>query len=316
MSRYLMSSLLAASVLAVGIPVAAQQEQPLPEPRVSISNPFPTVADLFACLRGKGTLASAHRGGPAPGYPENALETVAHTLSQEPVLFESDIRRTSDGVLVIMHDETLDRTSTGTGPVRDQTWSALQQLRLVDNDGAVTDFRIRRFSEALEWTKDRALMLAEVKDSASLPQVVAELQQAGAQDHVMLLVNSLDDAARVHELDPTITMTLAVEDLADLDAYAKAGVDLTKVIAWNGIGKRDRHLWDAIHDRGLTLAYGTLWFIDTTVKNLAMRGIYAELAEDGVDLLATDYPISATAEFSLVRPIEPALQQCNAVKDQ
>ncbi|WP_010407988.1 glycerophosphodiester phosphodiesterase family protein [Citromicrobium sp. JLT1363] len=311
MSRLLLNTLVAASILATGTPLSAQQ--PLPEPRVPVSNPYASVADLFGCLRGKGTMASAHRGGPAPGYPENAMETVAHTLAAQPVLFESDIRRSRDGVLLLMHDETLDRTTTGTGPVSDHDWSSLQTLFLVDNDGNATDFRIPRFGDAIAWTKGRALMLAEVKDSSALPQVVREIQQAEAQPHVMLLVNSLEDAARVHELDPAITMTLAVEELEALDAYAEAGIDLTRVIAWNGIGKRDRETWHAIHDRGLTLAYGTLWYIDTTIINLELEGIYAELAEDGVDLMATDRPIEATEEIASVRPIVPALRQCNAV---
>jgi len=309
--RMPLALLLSAAALAAATPLAAQQA--LPEPRVPIANPLPTVADLFACLRGKGTFTSAHRGGVGPGYPENALETAAHTLARVPILFETDVHRSRDGVLVLMHDDTLDRTSTGTGRIRDQDWSALRQLQLKDDDGKVTPFHMPRLSDAIAWTNNRALMLAEIKESDTLDQIVGEIRQAHAQSHVMLLVNSLDDAVRVQKLDPTITMTLEVTDLAELDRYVAAGIDLKHVIAWNGIGKRDRALWKAIHDRGLTLAYGTLWYVDSTVENLGLKGIYAELATDGVDLLATDRPVEAEAEMAQVRPIEPALQQCKAV---
>ena len=311
MRQPLLSSIIAASLAIGSVPLAAREA--LPEPAVPITNPFPSVADLFVCLRGKGTLTSAHRGGTGPGYPENALETAAHTLASLPVLFETDVHRSSDGVLVLMHDDTLDRTSNGTGPVADQDWAALQELWLEDNDGNLTPFRIPRLADAIAWTRNRALMLAEVKDSDTLPQVVEEIRRAKAQPHVMLLVNSMDDAVRVHQLDPTITMTLEVTDLDQIDEYAAAGIDLTRVIAWNGIGKRDRALWQAIHDRGLTLAYGTLWYVDSTVENLGLEGIYAELAEDGVDIIATDRPVRANAEVAAVRPIEAALHQCNAV---
>lgn len=303
--------LLSVATLAAGTPLVAQQT--LPEPRVPITNPLPTVADLFACLRGKGTLLSAHRGGVGPGYPENAIETAAHTLASLPILFETDVRRSRDGVLVLMHDSTLDRTSTGKGPIRDQDWSALQQLQLKDDDGKVTPFHIPRLSDAIAWTNNRALMLAEVKESDTLAQIVAEIQRAKAQAHVMLLINSIEDAIRLQKLDPTITMTLDVPDLAALDRYAAAGIDLKHVIAWNGIGKRDRALWEAIHRHGMTLAYGTLWYVDSTVENLELKGIYAELAIDGVDLLATDRAIRADAEISKARPIEPALRQCKAI---
>ncbi|WP_213979082.1 glycerophosphodiester phosphodiesterase family protein [Sphingomonas sp. dw_22] len=303
--------LLSAAAFVAGTPLAAQQS--LPEPRVPIANPLPTVADLFACLRGKGTLSSAHRGGVGPGYPENALETAAHTLASVPMVFETDVHRSRDGVLVLMHDDTLDRTSNGTGPIRAQDWSALRQLQLKDDDGKLTPFHMPRLSDAIAWTRDRALLLAEIKESDTLEQIVGEIRQAHAQPHVMLLVNSLDDAVRVQKLDPTITMTLEVTDMAELDRYVAAGIDFKHVIAWNGIGKRDRALWKAIHDRGLTLAYGTLWYVDSTVENLGLKGIYAELASDGVDLLATDRAVEADAEIAAVRPIEPALRQCKAI---
>lgn len=308
--RNTLAAFLAASLSIAVTPLAAQT---LPEPRVPIANPNATVADLFACLRGKGTLTSAHRGGVGPGYPENSLETAAHTLAQLPILFETDVHRSRDGVLVLMHDDTLDRTSTGTGPIAAQDWASLRQLQLKDDDGKVTPFHIPRLSDAIAWTRGRALMLAEVKESDTLEQIVAEVQQAHAQDHVMLLINSLDDAVRLQKLDPTITMTLEVASLEQLDRYVAAGIDLRHVIAWNGIGKRDLALWKAIHARGLTLAYGTLWYVDNTVENLGLKGIYAELASDGVDLLATDRPVQAEAEIARVRPIEPALRQCKAV---
>lgn len=307
----MLKQLIAAYALIAAAPLAAQQAGP--EPRAPIASPFPSVADLFACLRGKGTLASAHRGGVGPGYPENAIETAAHTLAKVPALIEVDIHRSRDGVLVLMHDDTLDRTSTGTGPIRAQDWSALQKLELEDDDGKPTGFRIPRLADMIGWARGRALVLAEVKESDTLPQVVAEIRAAKAQPYVMLLINSLDDAVRLQKLDPSITMTLEAADLAALDRYAAAGIDLKHVIAWNGIGKRDVALWKAFHDRDMTLAYGTLWYVDTTIENLGLKGIYAELAGQGVDLLATDHPVEAEAEIAAVRPITTALRQCKAL---
>jgi glycerophosphoryl diester phosphodiesterase len=49
-------------------------------------------------------------------------------------MFEIDPRITKDSVVVLMHDATLDRTTTGTGRVADHTWAELQQLRLKDAD--------------------------------------------------------------------------------------------------------------------------------------------------------------------------------------
>ena len=77
---------------------------------------------FFDCLRESGrTIVAAHRGGPSAGFPENAVLTFENTLRQVPAVLELDIARTRDGVLVLMHDETVDRTTTGTGRVGDLT---------------------------------------------------------------------------------------------------------------------------------------------------------------------------------------------------
>ncbi len=74
---------------------------------------------------------SAHRGGgDLPGYPENCIESFAYLAKQIPVIIECDIDLTKDSVLVMMHDATLDRTTTGTGKLIDKTYAEIQQYRL------------------------------------------------------------------------------------------------------------------------------------------------------------------------------------------
>ncbi|HAT93048.1 MAG TPA: glycerophosphodiester phosphodiesterase, partial [Sphingobacterium sp.] len=52
-------------------------------------------------------LVSLHRGGPASGYPENAIETFSYNASLQPVLVECDVRISKDSALILMHDNTL-----------------------------------------------------------------------------------------------------------------------------------------------------------------------------------------------------------------
>ena len=62
-------------------------------------------------------LISGHRGGRGKGYPEKSMETFENTLSYTPATFEIDPRLTKDSVIVLFHDDTLERTSNGTGKV-------------------------------------------------------------------------------------------------------------------------------------------------------------------------------------------------------
>lgn len=106
-------------------------------------------------------LLSAHRGGAGPGYPENCIETFEHTLRHVLTMLEIDPRMTKDGYVVIHHDATLDRTTTGTGNVADKTLQALKQLRLRDTQGNVTDFQIPTLDEVLVWAKGKAIIVLD-----------------------------------------------------------------------------------------------------------------------------------------------------------
>jgi len=104
-----------------------------------------TVDDLYQFLtynENRYPLISAHRGGPRGSYPENAVETFEHNAQHQASIIECDIRMTKDSVLVLMHDETLDRTSTGRGRLNQFTFKELQKLRLKDNQGQVTTDRL------------------------------------------------------------------------------------------------------------------------------------------------------------------------------
>ena len=87
-----------------------------------------TIAPLFA----------AHRGGAAL-WPENSLLAFRNALALGADYLEMDVHLSRDGEVMVMHDPTLDRTSTGSGPVRERTAAELGALRLKDRSGAVTE---------------------------------------------------------------------------------------------------------------------------------------------------------------------------------
>lgn len=86
--------------------------------------------DLFRHTDQPLPLVSAHRGGPQPGYPENCLATFENTLHHTFAIMEVDPRYTKDGQIVLHHDDTLGRTTTGRGKVSDFTLAELKALRL------------------------------------------------------------------------------------------------------------------------------------------------------------------------------------------
>lgn len=82
-------------------------------------------------------LFAAHRGGAAL-WPENSLLAFGHALALGADYLELDVHLSRDGEVMVIHDATLERTTTGSGPVRERTAAELGALFLKDRSGAVT----------------------------------------------------------------------------------------------------------------------------------------------------------------------------------
>jgi glycerophosphoryl diester phosphodiesterase len=86
-------------------------------------------------------LFAAHRGG-ALLWAENSLLAFRNALALGADFLELDVHLTRDGEVVVIHDATLERTTTGTGPVRARTMAELGAVRLKDRGGAALEERI------------------------------------------------------------------------------------------------------------------------------------------------------------------------------
>lgn len=259
------------------------------------------IGGFFDCLRESGrTIVAAHRGGPAPGFAENAIPTFENTVRQAPALLEIDIARTRDHVLVLMHDDELDRTTTGTGLVRDLTLAELQALQLEDEHGQALDAHPPTLREALDWAAGRAILELDVKRGVSYEDVIAEVRAAGAEDRVVFITYSDDAAVRVHNLAPQLMLSISIDEASDLDALEQRGIDLTKVLAWTGTEEPNAELNIALARRGVEAMFGTLGNPEFSWDaRFAREGHeqYAAFAETGLQLIATDRPIEASRDL-------------------
>lgn len=99
----------------------------------------------------------AHRGD-WRNSPENSLQAYQRCIDAGIDGIEIDVQMTKDSVIVIMHDETLERTTTGTGKVSDHSLQELKQLFLKSPIGVVTRQKIPTFEEVLELAKGKILI--------------------------------------------------------------------------------------------------------------------------------------------------------------
>lgn len=99
----------------------------------------------------------AHRGD-WRNAPENSLQAVENCIAMGVDMVEIDVRLTKDSVFVLMHDDTIDRTTNGKGRVAELTWPELSQLRLRDGIGAVTNHRIPTLEQVFQLTDGKILV--------------------------------------------------------------------------------------------------------------------------------------------------------------
>ena len=255
------------------------------------------LGQFVQCLRVTGqTVVSAHRGGYGPGRAENALETFEASVEAAPMMLETDVRITADGVLVLMHDETVDRTTMGTGTISAMTAAEVTRLALTDNDGAPTGGFVPTLAQALAWSQGRAILQLDIKRGVPFPAVVEAVRRAGAQSRVIVIVYSIEDAALVHRLDPTLMLSVSIDDRADVEALLAQGVDLSRVIAFTGIRAPDPALYAALADYGIEVIFGTLGGADSFDTRFAASGDdsgYVDLQRQGVQIIATQRAAAA-----------------------
>jgi glycerophosphoryl diester phosphodiesterase len=96
-------------------------------------------------------------------FPENSISSFVAAIDEGADGIELDVEITQDGQLIVMHDDTLDRTTNCTGCVSEMTFDAIRACRLLDGAGVATDERPPTLLEAYNAVPDTALVNVELK---------------------------------------------------------------------------------------------------------------------------------------------------------
>lgn len=223
-------------LFTVVIMITVVQLQMVNAQEVQKLNPLNSASAYIGCFGLHNTsLVSAHRGGPISGYPENALETLQKTRDYGPILLEVDIKETLDGHLVLMHDQTLDRTTNGSGYVTDFTLQELQSLYLTDNNGNQTEFRIPTLKSVLNWADEHAIVQLDIKRGIDFAKVAEAIVEADAIDSVLIIAYRVEDAIEALQVNENLSFAISVNRMSDLESIRAAGFSKSQFVAWTGV---------------------------------------------------------------------------------
>lgn len=232
----------------------------------------------------------AHHRGASHYAPENTLEALRKAIALGADFVEFDVRTTRDGTFVLMHDGSLNRTTSGRGPVREQTAAEIAAL----DAGAWFG---RPFAGAKVPTLDAFLDAAapsgvglyfDAKDIA--PEALAEaLARHGLTDRAVVY-QSADYLAKLKAIAPNIRRMPPLRDPAELDALAERVRPYAVDTRWTILSKP---LIDRCHALGIKVFSDALGLNESVEK-------YQRAVRDGIDLIQTDHPLRVLRALELM----------------
>jgi glycerophosphoryl diester phosphodiesterase len=251
------------------------------------------LAVTVSAVAGPSVQVAAHRGG-ALLWPENSLLAFRNALALGADLLELDIHLTGDGEVVVIHDPTLERTSTGTGAVGAARLADLAGTRLRARDGAVTDEPVPTLAQVLDLLRPgRAELLLEIKvDPARRSyagieeKTLALVNGRGLRERTVVMAFEADTLRRVRALDPGIRTTM----LVGRSRVDRERATASTVVGWAtevgatslGVDHRalDAALAAAARQAGLRVA---AWTVNTEAD-------IRRVLDLGVDIVISDQP--------------------------
>ncbi len=150
----------------------------------------------------------AHRGY-SGRYPENTMLAFQKAVEVGCNRIELDVQLTKDGVVVVLHDELIDRTTDGTGYVRDYTYEEVKKFNAAKLFPQVTDFQyIPTFDEYCAWAAENDVYTnIELKTSIFYYEDIEKktmeiVKKYGLEDKVLYSSFNLLSLIKIKELDP------------------------------------------------------------------------------------------------------------------
>jgi glycerophosphoryl diester phosphodiesterase len=267
------------------------------------------LASQFDCLREHNlAVVAAHRGQPDPSAAENALSSFRASLAAGVPFLEIDVARTKDGVLVLMHDDSLYRTTTGSGAVGADTWADVHGAKLKRLGGAVLDEGVPTLAEALAWGKQAgARFELDVKRTTPFKEVVDAVHAAHMEDGVLVVTYTLPDAVIVHHLDPHLMISVTLDTPEAVEAARKV-IDPRRILGWTGTDHPEIRPFAILRAAGIEPIFGTLGRPGERLDDVYMAdgnpSEYGELVRAGVVMIASDTAVVAQ------RAIGDGYRQC------
>jgi glycerophosphoryl diester phosphodiesterase len=275
MKKFLMVAVLLLIVCISGISGCKPPQQPV--------TACTTLNDCVYDPLCKDKMALGHRGTGSYNLwaTENTLAAYEYAWKMGADSIETDVRKTKDGVLVIMHDSTVTKTAFGTGRVEDMTLAEIKALKMRRLNPDMPAQTIPTFTETLEYLKGKTLLDVDMKTD-DMPAIINEIASAGMLDSAYLAgIGSVAQADLARSVNPAIAIMPKIKTLEQ----AKDFIENASPIAFFEIEYENAvpELVEYIHSNGVKIHINSLLNYD-----FLGRAGFSIVFDRGADIIQTD----------------------------
>lgn len=162
-------------------------------------NSLEQIQTSFLDSDSKVVLVASHRASHLD-FPENSLPAIKEAIRIGVDIVELDVKVTKDGIPVLMHDGTINRTTTGTGKPSDYTLDQLKKFKLIHKRDT-TEYTIPTFEDALKLVKNKVMVDIDLKTDQLNP-IIEVIRKQRCEDQVFFFDNDYDALQYVRDTDP------------------------------------------------------------------------------------------------------------------
>ena len=250
----------------------------------------------------KKVLVVSHRGD-WRNWPENSLAAIESVIGMGADIVEIDLALTSDSVLVVCHDRTLNRTTTGKGLIAEIPYDSIQRCFLKSGHGVATSHRMPTLREALELCKDR--IVVNIDKGYQYYDLVQRLsEELGVTGQLLIKGKSpvADVAAKFSRYEHNMMYMPVIDILKPqgrelFEEYRKSEKQpLAYEVCWDEYTPEVEACMKRIVDGGSKLWVNSLWpsLCGGLNDDRAFRGeteeVYGRLLDMGATIIQTDRP--------------------------
>jgi glycerophosphoryl diester phosphodiesterase len=238
---------------------------------------------------------AGHRGGYYFNYPESSLSLLSYIANQfqkDTIIAEIDLRKSKNGTIYILHDESVDRTTNGKGKLDQLEDNYLNGLFLKTENGEVTKKHIPTFEEVLQFVRKKNINLMLDIKTPIHADAYALVKKYNLEHRMITLTFNMELTKKVSILSNQIPLSALIESEDDWQRFKDISMQPGKKIAYIN-AKTPAALIRELKKNKVKIMADVSEALRHDGKPLEDAGYRNKVIESSLDILITDFPIEA-----------------------